>query len=359
LFNTGTAHTRFIILPAFDFSHPLLLLTELLDRDLKSFVESSKPVLSADGISFEPASITCRDQIDLCRQAAAGLAAIAEKRVVHRDFAARNCLVSVTKPPVLKVSDFGMARKLPKGSGKVSVERESLPALPQEADEGATAVYHVKGKGAMLPVRWMAPEAVFDMDFYLKSDVWSLGVVIIEVFSWAAMPYPLLTNAQVIDFVLSGKRDAQPVDCPDEVYNRVVLPCWEQDQKLRPHPAKCAALLAQLNIGDPELTLTFSKRVWTPPHSTSLDSANSKDAFFTEAHRSKVNECLTRSSFAPASVLTAVVLSTYSHTRAHTTHTHTHTQNTSIPTPQSHTTSSVVHLACSRTRVACRTWAGC
>lgn len=59
-------------------SHPLLLVTELLESDLKTYMEKAKPQMSPDGSSFVR-TVSPRDQIDLCWQAASGLAAIAEQ----------------------------------------------------------------------------------------------------------------------------------------------------------------------------------------------------------------------------------------------------------------------------------------
>ena len=65
---------------------------------------------------------------------------------MHRDLAARNIFVGHGK--VAKVADFGLTREL-------GNEEE---------------MYQCKSK-RKLPVKWMSPEAVFDMVFTTKSDV--------------------------------------------------------------------------------------------------------------------------------------------------------------------------------------------
>jgi len=56
-----------------------------------------------------------------------------------------------------KVADFGFARDLVDGD-----------------------VYERKSDGR-LPIRWMAPEALFDNVFTTKTDVWSFGVLMWEI----------------------------------------------------------------------------------------------------------------------------------------------------------------------------------
>lgn len=88
---------------------------------------------------------------------------------IHRDIAARNCLVQTVsttnpKPKLVKLSDFGLAR-----------------------DVGYSG-YHSSAKEATLPVAWTAPES-FRGHFSHKSDVWAFRVLIWEVFSWSSTPF--------------------------------------------------------------------------------------------------------------------------------------------------------------------------
>ena len=52
----------------------------------------------------------------------------------------------------------------------------------------------------MLPVRWMPPEAVLHGKFTVDSDVYSYGILIWEVFTYALQPYYGYTNEEVIGF---------------------------------------------------------------------------------------------------------------------------------------------------------------
>lgn len=70
---------------------------------------------------------------------------LSSRNFVHRDLAARNILVGDNKD--IKVADFGLSRH---------VHEEN--------------VYHCS-KQRKLPIKWMAPEAIYDQVFTSQSDV--------------------------------------------------------------------------------------------------------------------------------------------------------------------------------------------
>ena len=76
-------------------------------------------------------------------------------QLLHRDLAARNVLVM--EDYTCKISDFGFARDITQ-----SRQYES----------------RVQNR---LPVRWMAPESLFDCIYSVPSDVWAYGVVLWEI----------------------------------------------------------------------------------------------------------------------------------------------------------------------------------
>ncbi|XP_043909952.1 megakaryocyte-associated tyrosine-protein kinase [Protopterus annectens] len=131
-----------------------------------------------------------------------GMEYLESKKLVHRDLAARNILIS--DEIVAKVSDFGLAKADPK-----------------------------KEDNAKLPVKWTAPEALKQNKFSTKSDVWSYGILLWEIFSFGKPPYPRMSLKDVKDKVLTGYHMESPEECPASMYS-LMKSCWELDPGKRP-----------------------------------------------------------------------------------------------------------------------------
>lgn len=118
-----------------------------------------------------------------------------EQRVVHRDLAARNVLVGDTL--ACKVADFGLARLLKAGVGSGRLPCRGRRAAGRGGRRSAhpgTVVprqddVYSPSSGSKIPVKWTAPEAANYRVYSQKSDVWSLGVLLYEVFTYGQCPY--------------------------------------------------------------------------------------------------------------------------------------------------------------------------
>jgi serine/threonine protein kinase len=98
-------------------------------------------------------------------------------------------------------------------------------------DDGKDDYY--KSGGGMIPVRWTAPEALETLRFTHATDMWSFGVVVMEMIIDGQTPYHGRPNPEVMKLVASGGRHPKPTHCPDLIY-AVLLGCWHNDPHKRP-----------------------------------------------------------------------------------------------------------------------------
>ncbi|KAK7789997.1 hypothetical protein R5R35_009209 [Gryllus longicercus] len=105
--------------------------------------------------------------------------------------------------------------------------------------------YKKKGDGP-LPIKWMALESIRDRIFSTQSDVWSFGVVMWELFSLGATPYPgMQPSEEFYNKLLSGYRMEHPPYAPRTVYD-LMSACWETDPRRRPTFETLASEIGEL-----------------------------------------------------------------------------------------------------------------
>ncbi|CAG5950500.1 unnamed protein product [Menidia menidia] len=93
-------------------------------------------------------------------------------------------------------------------------------------------VYEAK-EGTKFPVKWTAPEAIHNNKFTIKSDVWSFGILLYEILTFGQMPYPTMTNFQVVQQLPLGYRMPCPPNCSSVLYG-LMTDCWKEDEQDRP-----------------------------------------------------------------------------------------------------------------------------
>jgi serine/threonine protein kinase len=142
--------------------------------------------------------------VGMARDAAAGILHLHREHVIHRDIAARNCLVGENYN--VFISDFGLARV-------------------KEDDVGQT-------QSNIGPVKWMAPEAITRRQYSEASDAFSYGVLLWEM-TTRRIPWSGLNAAQVMIAVTQqNTRLKIPANC-DPVFRMIMKSVWQENPAKR------------------------------------------------------------------------------------------------------------------------------
>uniref|UniRef100_A0A673NKE3 Fibroblast growth factor receptor n=1 Tax=Sinocyclocheilus rhinocerous TaxID=307959 RepID=A0A673NKE3_9TELE len=128
---------------------PLYVIVEYASKgNLREYLRARRPPgmeYSYDIARVSDEPLTFKDLVSCTYQVARGMEYLASQKCIHRDLAARNVLV--TESNFMKIADFGLARDV------------------HNID------YYKKTTNGRLPVKWMAPEALFDRVYTHQSDV--------------------------------------------------------------------------------------------------------------------------------------------------------------------------------------------
>ena len=159
--------------------------------------------------------------LDIARQICAGLAAAHEHGIIHRDLKPANIMLDGRGR--VRIMDFGLAAV-------------SLDARTDDARAGTPA--------------YMSPEQIAGGDITVQSDLYSLGLVLYEIFT-GKRPF----EAKTFDEMIHQRESSAPtlpshyVKEIDPLIERVILRCLELDHAKR--PASTLQVAAALPGGDP------------------------------------------------------------------------------------------------------------
>ncbi|XP_067116437.1 tyrosine-protein kinase Src42A isoform X1 [Osmerus mordax] len=186
---------------------PVCIITELMiNGSLSKFLKEHRQI----------GDIPFTLMLDFAVQVSEGMEYLETKKIVHRDLRADNILL--TEMLSCKIADFGLSQFTFAGDEKVF-------------------------KDTKVPLKWMAPEIFRGEPYTSKSDVWSFGILLMEIITYGEEPYLVfiqcvcmlteLTTAMVVKSLVKGYRMPCPPSCPADFYDIMDL-CWRPEPWLRP-----------------------------------------------------------------------------------------------------------------------------
>ncbi|CAJ0952768.1 unnamed protein product, partial [Mesorhabditis belari] len=223
--------------------------------------------------------------------------------IIHRDLAARNVLIGsiVDGNPLVKISDFGLARELLDKNYYRSNECPFQWCPPETLDTGyfsrgsdmwsfgviCSGMKYLHSRGILhghlsaanclmgdpdlaplvqisdyhrsyepigsakdFQLRWCSIETIKTKVKTFQNDIWSFGVVIWEVFSYGATPYKGIQVNALLSSLKGGSRLERPSKCPKDIYERIMMKCFKEKPLTRP------------DFGNLELMLMESRKNW-------------------------------------------------------------------------------------------------
>ncbi|XP_012264737.2 inactive tyrosine-protein kinase 7-like [Athalia rosae] len=190
---------------------PHYMLLEYTDwGDLKQFLIASRKD-SASSPSHDSKKrapqLSVAQILSLSIQAAKGLKHVADNRLVHKDVAARNCLIS---------SNFSI--------------KISFPCMTKEP-------YHqeyMKHRNHVIPLRWLPYEAVYEDEYSSKSDVYSFSCLVWEMFHQGELPFNKLNDDSVLSQLKAQSLGWKAHKAAPPALQGLQSTCWANDPRERP-----------------------------------------------------------------------------------------------------------------------------
>lgn len=147
------------------------------------------------------------------RQILTGLSYLHNRDIIHRDIKGANILVD--NKGTIKISDFGISKKL-------------------EATNILNGANNNKHRPSLQgSVFWMAPEVVKQTSYTRKADIWSLGCLVVEMFT-GSHPFPDCSQLQAIFKIGGGKATPTIPEHASEDAKAFLNQTFEIDHDQRP-----------------------------------------------------------------------------------------------------------------------------
>ncbi|KAL3832350.1 hypothetical protein ACJMK2_024002 [Sinanodonta woodiana] len=192
---------------------PFIILEYCENGPLKNYLETQR-----NNITVELQEKMFRFGLDICK----GMEYLASKNIIHRRLAARNIFLTIIYE--VRISGFGPQN------------------FEQDDNDGDSE------KKERIPIKWMAPECMKSTAGATeKSDVWSFGVVLWEIFSLGESPFENIRSRDVPARLKKGERPSKPELCDDTWYG-VMQRAWNIAPEKRPTFSEIREELDQLFV---------------------------------------------------------------------------------------------------------------
>ena len=149
------------------------------------------------------------------RQILAGLSYLHGRDIIHRDIKGANVLVD--NKGNIKISDFGISKRV-----------EASALLAPQKNGG-----HIHRPSLQGSVFWMAPEVVKQTSYTRKADIWSLGCLIVEMFT-GTHPFPNCSQLQAIFQIGNSSAKPSTPEKASEEGKAFLSRTFETDHEKRP-----------------------------------------------------------------------------------------------------------------------------
>ncbi|XP_068084846.1 inactive tyrosine-protein kinase 7 [Anabrus simplex] len=190
-------------------AEPHYMLLEYSDwGDLKQFLLATRGGKETTrSKSPRPPQLSVTQIIQLASQVAQGMEHIANHRFIHKDLAARNCLIASNL--TVKVSLVGLS--------KDTYSKE-----------------YCKHHNQIIPLRWLPYEAVFEDEYSTKSDVYMFGCLVWEMFHQGELPFAKMSDDAVKSALKKHELQLKPHKAAPQSLQTLLLSCWAKSPRDRP-----------------------------------------------------------------------------------------------------------------------------
>lgn len=180
-----------------------MVLEDVAQGDLLSFLWTCRrDVMTMEGLLYD---LTEKQVYHIGRQVLQALEFLQDKHLFHGDVAARNILIQ--SDLTAKLCGLGLA-------------------------------YEVHARGAIpatypIPLKWLAPERLLLRQASIRGDVWSFGILLYEMVTLGAPPYPEVPPTSILQHLQRKKIMKKPSSCTNTMYN-LMKSCWHWREESRP-----------------------------------------------------------------------------------------------------------------------------